>query len=310
MKARLLGLLVCTALILGGGGRGAPAAPADTITVASKIDTEGALLGNLIAVLLARNGFAVESRIGLGPTRIVRGAILADQIDLYPEYTGNGAFFFHQEADAVWRDPAAGYDRVKALDLAANRLVWLVPAPADNGWGIAIRKELAEKERLGSLADFARFVRDGGWVRLAASIEFIDSPAALPAFESAYEFRLAGRQILSLAGGDTAATERAAADHTDGVNAAMAYGTDGALPVLGLVLLADDRHAQIVYRPAPVVRAAVLDRHPEIAAILAPAFRSLSLETLQHLNARIAVNGEDAKRVATEYLVRNGFIGQ
>jgi osmoprotectant transport system substrate-binding protein len=51
-----------------------------------------------------------------------------------------------------------------------------------------------------------------------------------------------------------------------------------------------------------VVRRAVIEQHPEIAAALAPAFASLSLETLQTLNARIAVAGEDAGAVAADYL--------
>lgn len=306
MSGSLFGLLFGVAIL---SVQNLPAfAAGDPIVVASKIDTEGALLGNMIAVLLTKGGLTVEDKIALGPTTIVRSAILAGQIDLYPEYTGNGAFFFHRESDPVWTDPAAAHRTVKALDLAANRLVWLAPSPANNGWGIAVRRELSEERGLRSLDDFAKFVRSGGQVKLAASIEFVDSPAALPSFEAAYGFTLTQRQILALAGGDTAATERAAAEQTDGVNVSMAYGTDGALQVLGLVLLADDRHAQIVYQPSPVIRAAVLDRHPEIAAILEPAFRSLSLETLQRLNARIAVDGEDARAVATDYLVRNGFI--
>jgi osmoprotectant transport system substrate-binding protein len=283
------------------------ACAADSVSVSSKIDTEGSLLGNLIAVSLTRHGFSVTDKIQLGPTRIVRGAILAGQIDIYPEYTGNGAFFFHLESDPLWRDAGAAYAKVKALD-AINHLVWLAASPADNCWGIAIRKDFAQANHLVSLDDFAAYLRAGGTVKLAASVEFIDSPAALPAFEAAYGFKFSERQLLALAGGDTAATIRAAAEHTDGVNAAMAYGTDGALAALGLVLLTDDRHAQIVYQPAPVVRAEVLEHHPEIAEILDPVFRSLTLETLQKLNARIAVDGEDAKAVAADYLTSHGFI--
>jgi len=35
---------------------------------------------------------------------------------------------------------------------------------------------------------------------------------------------------------------------------------------------------------------------------------SLTLETLQKLNARIAVDGEDARAVAADYLTSHGFI--
>jgi len=265
-------------------------------------------LGNLIAITLEANGIPVTRRIQLGPTEIVRKAILAGQIDIYPEYTGNGALFFKLERDPVWRDPDAGYARVKALDRERNGLVWLTPAPADNTWEIAVRRDLADGSHLASLADFARYVRGDGEVKLAGSSEFVNSPNALPAFEKAYGFTLRRRQMLVLAGGDTAATLRAAADGTDGVNAAMAYGTDGALATLGLVTLADDKHVQVVYRPAPVIRAAVLDRNPTIPALLGPVFSDLSLAALRELNAKIAVDGFDAKAVAFEFLRAHGSV--
>jgi osmoprotectant transport system substrate-binding protein len=145
-------------------------------------------------------------------------------------------------------------------------------------------------------------------VKLAASAEFVDSPGALPAFENAYGFSLSRHQLLTLVGGDTSATLRAASEGISGVNAAMAYATDGALAVSELQLLTDDRHAQTVYRPAPVIRGAVLKAHPEIAGILDPVFQSLTLERLQQLNAKIAAEGEEAGAVATAYLTANGFL--
>ncbi len=283
------------------------AAAADTIVVASKIDTEGALLGNMIALLLEQGGLRVERRIGLGPTNIVRSAILAGAIDLYPEYTGNGARFFKREDDPAWKDAAAGYDEVRTLDRARNGLVWLAPAPANNTWAIAARRDLAARAGT-SLEDFARYVGHGGRVRLAASAEFVESPGGLPAFEKSYGFALGQSQLLVLAGGDTAATMRAAAEGVSGVNAAMAYGTDGALAALGLTVLADDKGAEVVYEPAPVVRAAVLAAHPEIAGMLDPAFRSLTLARLQKLNAAIAVEGRDARAVARDYLAAQGLL--
>lgn len=52
--------------------------------------------------------------------------------------------------------------------------------------------------------------------------------------KKAYDFTLNQNQLLSLAGGDTAVTIKAAAQQTSGVNAAMAYGTDGPVAALGL----------------------------------------------------------------------------
>jgi len=286
----------------------APARAAGAIVVASKIDTEGALLGQMIAAMLAEKGLPVETKIQLGPTNIVRAAILAGQIDLYPEYTGNGAIFFHREADPVWKNAAEGYATVRRLDRAENRLVWLKPAPANNTWVIAIRNDLPGLPPGKCLDDLARYLAQGGRFKLAASAEFVESPAALPAFEETYGFQLRESQLLTLSGGNTAATLRAAAEGTSGVNAAMAYGTDGELAALRLSALCDDKGAQIVYAPAPVVREAVLDRHPEIAAALDPVFASLTLTILQGLNARIAVAGEDPRAVASDYLKSRQFL--
>ena len=284
----------------------APAA--ERIVVASKIDTEGALLGQMIATLLDAKGFGVERKIQLGPTNIVRAALLAGQIDLYPEYTGNGAFFFHRESDPEWKNAKAGYQAVKRLDREANQLVWLTPAPANNTWVIAIRGDLPGFPAGRCVDDLAAYIAAGGRVKLAASAEFVESPAALPAFEAAYGFHLRSGQLLTLSGGNTAATLRAAAEGISGVNAAMAYGTDGELAALGLTALCDDKGAQVVYAPAPVVRQAVLDAHPDIAPALDPVFAALDLATLQGLNARISVGGEDAGAVARDFLYSRHFL--
>jgi osmoprotectant transport system substrate-binding protein len=280
----------------------APCNAGPAVVVGSKIDTEGALLGHMIAAALEGRGLPVERKIQLGPTNIVRAALLAGQIDIYPEYTGNGAFFFHREKDPVWKDAAAGYAEVKKLDSGPHRLVWLTPAPANNTWVIAVRNDLAGFSDRKCLDELPGYLAKGGRFKLAASAEFVESAAALPAFEKTYGFRLRSEQLLTLSGGNTAATLRAAAEGNSGVNAAMAYGTDGGLAALGLTALCDDKGAQIVYAPAPVVREAVLNEYPQIAAALDPVFASLSLTILQELNARIAVAGEEAGAVARDYL--------
>ena len=285
-----------------------PAVAEPPVVVASKIDTEGALLGNMILSILAGRGISVRNRLQLGPTNIVRAAILAGQIDIYPEYTGNGARFFRMETDPVWRNRERGYAEIAKLDRTANQLVWLTPAPANNTWVIAVRKDLAVRNHLATMSDFARYVNGGGNIKLAASAEFVESPSALPAFEASYGFRLSDRQLLTLSGGNTSATLRAAAEGMSGVNAAMAYGTDGAIAALNLVALDDDKGAQIVYAPAPVIREAVLRQYPQIAGLLDPVFASLTLATLQRLNAKIAVDGEDAGAVAVSYLKSKHFL--
>lgn len=272
------------------------------VRVGSKADNEGAVLGQIVVQVLKHEGIPVTDRTQLGPTSIVRRALLNGDLDIYPEYTGNAGFFFHRETDPAFRDAARAHALAASLDLAANRLVWLRAAPADNHWAIGVRGDVARAAGLKTLDDFSRWVRSGSDVYLAGSAEFVESDAALPAFQSAYGFRLRGDQLLVLAGGDTSATIKAAAEGTSGVNASMVYSTDGALAVTGLVVLDDPRHVEMVYQPAPVVREEVLRRYPRMREALDKAFGSLTVDVLRRLNARTQIDGEDAAKVAADYL--------
>ena len=296
---RVFSRFACAAMLGLGMGIAQAQSP---VVVSSKIDTEGSVLGQLVIQTLEANGVPTENRLQLGGTSIVREAIKAGEIDLYPEYTGNGAFFFDRADEPGWNDADTAYQTVRELDRARNDLVWLQPAQANNTWAMSVRRDLAEAENLETLDDLAAYLNDGGDFRFAASAEFVDSESALPAFQSAYGFELDSDQLLTLSGGDTAATMRAAAQPDNDVNGAMTYGTDGGVNALGLVVLEDTRGVQPVYQPTPVVRAEVLDTYPEIADSLNPLFAQLDLETLQALNARVAVEGQPARDVAADYL--------
>ena len=282
--------------------------PADAVRVASKIDTEGALLGNMIVLLLESKGIPTVNKVQLGATKIVRYALTSGEIDIYPEYTGSGAFIFNDEKNLAWKNPKEAYDLVKKLDYDKNKVVWLQAAPANNTWAIAVRSDLADTHHLKTREDLKQYLDSGGPFKMAASSEFIERGDALPLFEKAYGFKLKQNQFLSLAGGDTTVFIKAAAEQTSGVNAALAYGTDGAIASRGLVVLDDSKTAQPVFEPAPVIREEVLKKHPEIADILNPVFASLDLKTLQKLNGQIAFEGRDAKTVASDYLKSQGFL--
>lgn len=289
---------------------GAKSAAKGPIRVGSKIDGEGALLGQVILAVLEKNGFTVEDKTRTGATDVVRKALLSGQIDVYPEYTANALLVFNKDKavdPAILKDAAATYDEAAKLDLA-NGVIWLKPAPANNTWAVALPRSFAEANGITSMEDWAAYVNKGGAVKIVGSQEFFTSAAAMPAFEAAYGFKLKKDQVVALATGDTAVTEKAAAQETDGANAAMAYGTDGTIAALDLVVLTDPKGAQPIYQPAPTVRKEIADKYPELATVLNPVFDKLTLEVLQTLNGKVAVEGQDAKAVAKEWLTSEGFL--
>jgi osmoprotectant transport system substrate-binding protein len=290
----ILGMTIAGLTIVVAQGKG-------PITIGSKIDTEGSLLCQMTKQALESKGYKVNDKCSTGTTQVVRKALLEGEIDLYPEYTGTGAYLFEKEKLET-NNAKKLYQAVKALDLKVNKIVWLQPAPANNTWAIAIPKKLAQADQLKTMTDLAKYIKAGKSFKLAASQEFVDRADALKAFEKVYGFKVKPEQLVIVAGGNTTQTETAAAQGTSGVNAAMAYGTDGAISALGLVALTDTKGAVAVYQPVITVRKAVLDQNPNLAEIINPLFAKLDEKVLSGLNAKVAVGGISAAKVAANYL--------
>ena len=285
----------------------APSRAAPAVIVSSKLSSESALIGEMIGMILKGAGIPTVDRLRLGATPVVRRALLDGEIDLYVDYTGNGAIFFDMPSNPAWKSFQRGYQLGARLDLTRHRIVWLTPAPASDTWALAVRRDVAAKYHLRTMSDFARWVRGGGEAVLACSAEFANA-GTLRSLERTYGFRLRSDQLIVLAGGETAAMIAAAAARTDGTNTAMVYSTDGGIAAARLIVLKDDRHVEPVYAPVPLIREAVLREYPAIAARVKPLMESLDRETLQGLNERMQVDGEPLEAVASDYLRRKGLL--
>lgn len=301
--SRILKFLCAFALLAPGVSSPASAA----VVVSSKLSSESAMIGEMIRLLLDAHGVPTVDRMTLGATPVVRKALLAGEVDLYVEYTGNAGFFFNDPANPAWKDLRKGYELGARLDYAANHIVWLTPGNASNAWALAVRHDVAAANQLRTMSDFARWVSGGGKVVLACSAEFANA-GTLRSLERTYGFTLRSDQMIVLAGGETSATITAAAARTNGINTAMVYGTDGGIVAANLAVLEDDRHDQPIYAPVPTMREAALREYPQVAGIVRPLMESFDRETLQRLNARVQVNGESAESVAGDYLRQRGLL--
>ncbi len=291
------------------GGALASVAVAKPIVVGSKLDPEAQILGQMIVLTLKSAGLDVTDKTNLGDTGVNRKAILAGEIDVYPEYTGNAVYLFPEAKITPKQagNPGTIYGLARQLD-SKNGITWLKPASVNNTWVIAVPEKLASSAKLSSVADLAKYLNAGGKFKMAGSPEFFNRPDTMPAFEAAYGFKLGADQKLVLAGATPPQTQQAAANGTNGVNAAMAYGTDGTLSALKMVALKDPKGAQAVYQPAAIIRTATLKANPQIEALLNKTFATLSQSTLQGLNAKVALEGRTARDVAQEYLKGKGLI--
>ena len=286
---------------------GAGTAGKGPITVATMVDSEGALLGKSLVLLLEAKGYRVVDRVGIRHARRAAQGAACEGGRPGGRLHRSGQFYHEGQDPAVFSDAVRGYETTLVLDAQVNDLSWLSPAKANNTEALAMLRPFAEANGITDMADFAAWVNAGKPVKLICAVGFAESPLGLPGFEKAYGFSLRKNQLILLESGNTAQMLKALVEGIDGVNVSLVYGTDGALDKMNVKVIADPKeHPARV--PSGAVRPGELRKYPELKTLFTPLFESLDLETLQRLNARIAFDGEDAADVARSHLVGLGLL--
>lgn len=296
MSKHMLKLCVplLVAVAVAGCGAGVP-----TIRVGSKNFTESFLMAEMYSLLLENAGFKVERKFNLGGTPVAQAALVKGEIDLYPEYTSTGLLTVLKEKPLT--DPKAIVDAVRAGYRERFNLAWLDPAPFNDTQALATTKAVADRYGIGTFSDLAA---KAGELRLGGPPEFAERADGIKGLQKAYggfefkEFRQLGTGNLRYD----------ALEHGD-VDVVVAFGTDGQINGLGLVLLRDDRHFYPVYQAAPVVREDVLKKYPAIATALDKLAPLLTNGVMAGLNWQ--VDGPDKKAyaaVAETFLREKGLL--
>ncbi len=278
------------------------------VTIGTFIDSEGAVLGKMMVMLLEQEGYEIIDKTEFGTPDILRKALLAGEVNLVLDYTGSGQYYHDVEDTDVWSDAREGYLLTKKLDEEENNIIWLEPANANNTEALAVRREFSEANNIKNMEDFARYVNEGGTVKLICSASFAENIKGLRGFEEAYGFHLSAEQLIVLASGNTAEMLKALVEKTNGVNVSLVYGTDGALDKMDLVVLDDPKSIPPVYLPAPVLQGVLYEKYPEIEKPLNRLFQSLNEDNLRQLNSKVAYDGMAAETVAREYLEENELL--
>ena len=286
----------------------APSQQKGPITVATMIDTEGPLLGNMVILLLKQAGFEVADKTEFGTPDILRKALLQNEVDLIIDYTGSGQYYHEKTDEEAWSDAQKGYELIKQLDKDVNNLIWLTPANANNTEALAVTREFSETNKITSMEDLAKYVNNKGKIKLITASSFAENIKGLRGLEEAYNFKLTNNQLIILASGNTTEMLKALIEGKDDVNVSLVYGTDGALEEMDLVVLKDPKSIPPVYLPAPVLRGELYEKYPETEGLLKPLFDGLTIETLRQLNAKVAFESQSSKKVAEDYLRQAGLL--
>lgn len=282
--------------------------PDDAITLGSFVDTEGGILGNMLLLALENEGYLIEDKVQFGTPDVHRNALLQGELDLGIDYTGNGQFYSEGIDPSVWVDAVKGYEAIQKFDEEKNSLIWMTPAKANNTEALAVKEAFATENNIATMEDFAKYVNEGGEVKLITSQLFAEKEQGLLGLEKAYGFKLKPDQLILLPHGNTAETLKALASGTDGVNVALAYATDGSLVDLGLIIIEDPKSIPPVYEPSAIIRKEVLDKYPDVKGVVEKVFGLLTKENLQEMNKAVIVDGKSPQEVAKTFLQEKGLL--
>ena len=77
----------------------------------------------MIVKVLEYNKFEVVDNTSLGATKINREAIINGETDIYPDYTGNGAFFLESDySEDTWKKSSTAYDVITSYSIHYTKL--------------------------------------------------------------------------------------------------------------------------------------------------------------------------------------------
>lgn len=286
----LLVLALAGAMVACGGGP-------RPIRVGSKDFTEEFIVGNMYALLLEKNGIPVERKFNLGGTPVNQQALVSDQIDVYPEYTGTGLLTVLKLPTNT--DRQAVFNTVKDEYKKQFNLVWLDPAPMNDVQALAMKKDVAAAKGIKTISDLAA---QASTLTLIGPPEFEQREDGLPGISKAYgNFKLkdyipvdAGLRYEGLVNGQA--------------DVVVAFGTDIQIVKYDLLVLTDDKGIFPPYQIAPVVRQQALDTYPKMAAVLNQLAPLLTDTTMQRLNNEVDGNKREPADVAKEFLQQNGLL--
>lgn len=256
------------------------------VNIGSKQFTESVILAELAGQLIRREAVAVNHRRGLGGTRLLWRALLAGEIDLYPEYTGTLRLeILGVDSDGL-PTPNALNDR-----LLAHGIRMTAPLGFNNTYALGMRESRAAALGIERLSDLPRHAD----LRFGFSNEFLDRADGWPGLRQHYQ--LPQRAVVGL-DHDIAYRALVSGD----IDITDLYSTDAEIRYYGLQVLRDDQQHFPAYQAVYLYRADLAERAPQSVGALSTLENAISQSDMIAMNAKAKLEKLPANHVAAEFL--------
>lgn len=261
------------------------------VRIGSKNFSEQIVLAEIVAQALEGKGLRVDRKFNLGGTFVCHKALIAGDLDLYPEYTGT-AYTAILEKKPV-SDPAAVRADVAREYKGRWDLVWSPPLGFENTFALIVRGEDARAWGVKTISDLKAHAAE---IRPGFGYEFLEREDGYKGLTRAYGFEFGKRPAQMDLGLLYPALQNRQVDLIAG------NSTDGLIAALGAAVLEDDRHYFPPYEAAFVVRGRVWRERLAVHEVLESLGGKFSAETMRKLNAQLDRDKRRPEDVAKEFL--------
>lgn len=271
-------------LLLAMYGHGAAAEDRAAIVVGSKAFTESVILGEMITQLARSAGGDARHQRQLGGTRVLWSALLAGEIDIYPEYTGT------LREEILANEDLRGPDALGAA-LAARGLRKSAALGFNNTYAIGVKAALAQKLGLRTISDLRRHPQ----LALGFGSEFMERADGWPGLQQRY-----GLPHRNVRGLDHDLAYRGIEAGT--LQVTDLYATDAEIAYYDLRALDDDLGYFPAYDAVLLYRADLAQRAPQVVNMLGKLAGTIDAQAMADMNARVKLGHEPEATVAAAFV--------
>ena len=270
----------------------------ENLVIAGKLGPEPEILANMYKILIEENtDMTVTVKPNFGKTTFLYEALKKGDIAIYPEFTGTVTESLLKPAPQVSHDPETVYQAARDGIKKQDDLAFLKPMAYQNTYAVAVPKKIAQEYGLKTISDLKKVE---GELKAGFTLEFNDREDGNKGLKKVYGLNL---QVSTME-----PALRYQAIQSGDIQITDAYSTDAELARYDLVVLEDDKQLFPPYQGAPLMKEALLKKHPELEGILNQLAGKITADQMSQLNYQVGVEGKSAEEVARDFLIQEGLI--
>lgn len=267
------------------------------IHLATKPMTEQYIIGAMVKEMIEeKTDIKVEVTQGVGGgTSNIQPGMESGEFDMYPEYTSTGwnmvlkheGFYNEKMYSQLVDEYKDKYD-----------FTWTGILGFNDSYGLAVRKEIADKYNLKTYSDLAKI---SDQLVFGGEYDFFERPDGYDSLCDKYNFKFKNTMDMDIGLKYQAINEGK-------VDAMDIFTTDGQLSASDVVVLKDDKEFFSTAMGAMVVRNEIINQYPQLEDVFSEMDGILTDSEMAKMNYLVETEGKDAEVVAHEYLVKVGLL--